>query len=127
MKIAALIARILLGLVFVVFGANGLHPFLPMPEMPPSLAKQFVLAMVQSHYVLVVAGVQFIGGLLLLINRYVPLALAILGPVVVNILCYHFFMQHMGLPLALVVTILWFILFAYYRRSFAGLFEAKPV
>ncbi len=127
MKIAALIARILLGLVFVVFGANGLHPFLPMPEMPPSLAKQFVLAMVQSHYVLVIAGVQFIGGLLLLINRYVPLALAILGPVIVNILCFHFFMQHMGLPLALVVTILWFILFACYRRSFAGLFEPKPV
>jgi putative oxidoreductase len=127
MKIAALIARILLGLVFLVFGANGLHPFLPMPPMPPSLGTQYVMALIQSHYVMVVAGVQFIGGLLLLLNRYVPLALAILGPVIVNILCYHIFMEHMGLPLALVVAILWFVLFYQYRRSFAGIFEARPI
>jgi putative oxidoreductase len=74
-----------------------------------------------------VAGVQFIGGLLLLLNRYVPLALAILGPVIVNILCYHIFMEHMGLPLALVVAILWFVLFYQCRRSFAGIFEARPI
>jgi hypothetical protein len=127
MKIAALIARILLGLVFLVFGANGLHPFLPMPAMPPGLARDYVTVLMQSHYVVVVSAVQFIGGLLLLVNRYVPLALTMLGPVIVNILCYHILMQPMGLPLALVVTVLWFILFAYYRRSFAGIFEQRPI
>jgi putative oxidoreductase len=127
MKIAALIARILLGLVFVVFGANGLHPFLPMPDMPPSVAKDFVMAITTSHFSVVPFVVQLIGGILLLVNRYVPLALAILGPVIVNILSFHIFLQHTGLPLALVVAILWFILFYYYRRSFAGIFEPKPI
>jgi hypothetical protein len=127
MKIAALIARILLGIVFVVFGANGLHPFLPMPPPPPGLAGQYVAALFQSHYAVVPFTVQLIGGLLLLVNRYVPLGLAILGPVIVNILSFHIFMQPSGLPLASVVAILWFILFYYYRRSFAGIFESRPM
>jgi putative oxidoreductase len=127
MKITALIVRILLGLPFVVFGANGLHPFLPMPDMPPSLAKDFVVAITTSHFSVVPFIVQLIGGILLLVNRYVPLALTILGPVIVNILSFHIFLQHAGLPMALFVAILWFILFYYYRRSFAGIFEAKPI
>jgi putative oxidoreductase len=53
--------------------------------------------------------------------------LAILGPVIVNILSFHIFLLHAGLPLALVVAILWFILFYYFRRSFAGIFEPKPI
>ena len=127
MKIAALICRILLGLVFTIFGANGLHPFLPMPPMPAGLARDYVTILMQSHYVVVVAAVQFISGLMLLANFYVPLALTLLGPVLVNILCYHFLMQPVGLPLALIVTLLWFVLFFYYRRSFAGIFERKPI
>jgi putative oxidoreductase len=126
MKIAALIVRILLGLIFTVFGANGLHPFLPMPPPPAGLAGQYIGALFQSHYAIVIFLVQLIGGVLLLVNLYVPLALAILGPVLVNILCFHCLMEPSGLPLALVVTVLWFFLFYYYRRSFAGLFEAKP-
>lgn len=126
MRIAAFIARILLGLVFVVFGANGLHPFLPMPPPPPGLAGQYVAALFQSHYAVVPFTVQFIGGLLLLVNRYVPLGLAILGPVIVNILSFHIFMQPSGLPLASVVAILWFVLFYDYRGSFAGIFESRP-
>jgi hypothetical protein len=126
MRIAAFIARILLGLVFVVFGANGLHPFLPMPPPPPGLAGQYVAALFQSHYAVVPFTVQLIGGLLFLVNRYVPLGLAILGPVIVNILSFHIFMQPSGLPVAFVVAILWFILFYHYRRSFAGIFESRP-
>jgi putative oxidoreductase len=126
MKIAVLIARILLGLVFLVFGANGLHPFLPMPPPPPGPAGQYFLALAQSHYMVVPFVVQLLGGILLLANRYVPLALAILGPVIVNILCFHIFMLRTGLPLATVVAILWCILFYYYRRSFAGIFEQRP-
>jgi putative oxidoreductase len=126
MKIAVIIVRILLGLIFTVFGANGLHPFLPMPPPPAGPAGQYIGALFQSHYTVVIFAVQLVGGLLLLANLYVPFALAILGPVLVNVLCFHFLMLPAGLPLALATTILWFFLFHHYRRSFAGLFEAKP-
>ena len=126
MKIAALIARILLGLTFTVFGANGLHPFLPQPPMPPGPALQYISALAQSHYTVVIFTVQLVGGTFLLLNRFVPFALTILGPVLVNILCFHIFLLHAGLPLALVATFLWFILLYYYRRSFIPLFEHRP-
>lgn len=95
--------------------------------MPDGLAKQFVMALFLSHYAVVVFVVQFLGGVLLLVNRYVPLALTILGPVIVNILSFHVFLEHSGLPLALVVAALWFVLFYYYRRSFAGILERRIV
>ena len=82
MKIAALIARILLGLVFVVFGANGFLNFLPMPKMPPSTATTFLTILVTTHYALIVSGFQLIGGALLLVNKFVPLGLTLLGPVI---------------------------------------------
>jgi putative oxidoreductase len=125
MKIVTLICRILLGLTFVVFGANGLRPFLPAPEMPPGLGKQFVTVLAQSHYTIVIFAAQLTGGILLLVNRYVPLALTILGPVLVNILCFHIFLLRTGLPLAVVAAILWVILFYYYRRAFAGIFTPR--
>jgi putative oxidoreductase len=127
MKTTALISRILLGLIFTVFGVNGLHPFLPMAPPPGELASRYIGALFQSHYTVVIFLVQLIGGVLLLVNRYVPFALTILGPVLVNILCFHSLMSPSGLPPALVTTILWFIVFYYYRRSFAGIFEAKPI
>ncbi len=125
MKIAVIVARILMGAIFVFFGANGLHPFLPMGPMPTGLAGQFFVVFFQSHWVMLVAGVQFIGGLLLLVNRYVPLALALLGPVIVNIILYHALLNHAGAQLAMVVTICWFFLFYRYRANFSGLFVAK--
>jgi putative oxidoreductase len=127
MKIVALVSRILLGIIFLIFGANGLHPFLPSPQLPPGLANQYVTALYQSQYFLVPFGVQFLGGILLLVGRFVPLALAILGPVIVNILCFHIFLFHAGMPGAIFVAILWFILFFYYWRSFAGIFQARPI
>ncbi|MGB7435009.1 MAG: hypothetical protein WBR26_14350 [Candidatus Acidiferrum sp.] len=126
MKIVVLISRILLGLIFLVFGANGLHPFLPQPNLPPGFARDYFTVIVQSHYALVPFAVQFIGGVLLLINRYVPLALTILGPVLVNILSFHVFMNPSGLPRALFTALLWFILFYHYRHSFAGIFQQRP-
>jgi putative oxidoreductase len=125
MKIVALIARILLGLVFVVFGLNGLKPFLPMPPPPPGPAGQFIGALLASHYYLVIFVVQFLGGLILLTGRYVPLALVLLGPVLVNILCFHIFMLPAGLPMALVVTLLWAIVAWWNRQHFAGIFAAQ--
>src|SRR5689334_14299842 len=111
MKIVFLIARLSLGLTFVVFGLNGFLNFLSMGPMPTGLAGQFIGALFLSHYFWVVAVLQIAGGALLLVNRFVPLALVLLGPVIVNIICYHVFLNHMGAGLAAAVTILWFIVF----------------
>ncbi len=124
MKIIILIARILLGLVFVVFGLNGFLQFLP-AQLPPGLAGQFLGALIASHYVVVVSLLQVIGGALLLANRFVPLGLTLLGPVVVNILLFHLLMSPSGLPLAMVVVVLWLIVFYGVRTAFAGLFKAR--
>ena len=125
MKIVLLIARLLLGLIFVVLGLNGFLNFLNMGPMPTGLAGQFIGALFQSHYYFVVAGLQILGGLLLLVNRFVPLALVLLGPVIVNILLYHLFLNPAGIALALLVTILWFIVFYGKRQYFSGIFAQR--
>jgi putative oxidoreductase len=125
MKIAALIARFLLGLVFLVFGLNGFLHFIPAPPPPPGPAGQFSGALLASHYFLVVSALQVAGGLLLLVNRYVPLALVLLGPVIVNILCFHLLMYRTGLPMAILVAILWGILFLRHRQYFSGIFAQR--
>jgi putative oxidoreductase len=125
MKILVLIARILLGLLFLVFGLNGFLMFLPMGPMPTGLAGQWVTALLQSHYVLVVSALQIAGGALLLVNRYVPLGLTILGPIIFNIILYHLLLFHMGLGIAIGVAILWGIVAFYHRQAFAGLFVQK--
>jgi putative oxidoreductase len=125
MKIAALIARILLGLIFVIFGLNGFLHFIPMGPMPTGLAGQFAVVLMQSHYAQVVSGFQLACGLLLQVNRYVPLALAILGPVIVNIFLFHLLMAPSGLPLAIVVMILWGIVAFYLRQNFSALFVQR--
>jgi putative oxidoreductase len=125
MKIAALIARLLLGLIFVVFGLNGFLNFIPIGPMPSGLAGQFLAALAQSHYFHFVAAIQIIGGVLLLVNRFVPLALVILGPVIVNILSYHVFLNPIGIALALFVAILWLIVFYYHRQYFSGIFTQR--
>ena len=124
MKIAALIARILLGLVFLVFGMNGFLSFIPGP-MPSGLAGQFLGALTQSHYVFVISTLQVVGGVLLLVNRFVPLALTLLGPVIVNIFFFHLLMAPPGLPIAIFVVILWGIAAFRHRQSFSGIFVQK--
>jgi putative oxidoreductase len=125
MKILVLIARILLGLLFLVFGLNGFLNFIPTGPMPSGLAGQFVTVLLQSHYVLVISAIEVVGGALLLVNRYVPLGLTILGPIIVNIFLYHLLLFHMGVGIAIVVAILWGIIAYYHRESFAGLFVQK--
>jgi putative oxidoreductase len=124
MKIAALIVRVLLGLVFLVFGLNAFLQFLN-GAIPGGLAGEFLQALFQSHYVLAVGAVQALGGALLLINRYVPLALTILGPVIINILLYHLLLNHEGIGGALIVAVFWSVLFFHYRQHFSGIFTAK--
>ena len=124
MKIATIIARVLLGLIFLVFGSNIFLHFIPMPEQKPSLATDFSKALMESHYVFVVGFLQVAGGLLILIGRYVPLGLTLLGPVIVNILLFHSFLEPTGLPIAIVVAVLALFLLWRYRTNFAGL--VKP-
>ena len=125
MKILTLIARLLLGLIFVVFGLNGFLNFLSMGPMPSGLAGQFVGALVLSHYFWVVAALQIAGGALLLVNRFVPLGLVLLGPVIVNIVLYHVFLNLAGVALAIVVVVLWLIVFYGHRQYFSGLFVQR--
>ena len=125
MKIAILIARLLLGLISVVFGLNGFLNFLSMGPMPTGLAGQFLGALSLSHYYWVVAALQIMGGVLLLVNRFVPLALVLLGPVIVNIICYHVFLNHSGAGFAAVVTVLWLIVFYGHRQPFSGVFVQR--
>ena len=124
MKTASTIARYLAGVIFLVFGLNGFLHFIPLTP-PSGVAGQFMGALFVSHYLTLIFALQVIGGVLLLANRYVPLALAILAPVIVNILSFHALMAPSGLPLALIVTVLWALVFVHVRAAFAALFQAR--
>jgi putative oxidoreductase len=124
MKIAVLVARILLGLTFLVFGLNGFLNFLHMP-MPPGPAGQYMGVLFMSHYLHAVCVVEVIGGVLLLSGQFIPLGLVLLGPVLVNILLFHTFLFPSGFPPALFTTVLWFIVFYGVRKAFAGIFAQK--
>lgn len=125
MKVVTLIARILLGATFVFFGSNLLFHFLPMGPTPPGAMGQYMTALFTSHYILAIGFFQVLGGVLLLANRYVPLGLTVLAPIIVNILLVHFLMDPSGIPVALGVTLLWLVVFWSVRGAFAGLFAAR--
>ena len=125
MKIVVIIARVLLGLMFFVFGLNPFLRFLPMPPLE-AVWGQFLGAMIVSHYVWIVGATQVVSGALFLAGRYVPLAIALSGPVIVNIIVYHLTMQPAGWILAALATLCWLVLFWWHRASFAPLWAAKP-
>jgi hypothetical protein len=125
MKIVTMIARYLLGLIFAFFGANILFHFLPNPPIPPGTLRDFMTVMSVTHYLTVVGFFQLIPGLLLLANRYVPLALTALAAEIVNILTTHILVIHGQFPMPIVVVILWIIVFWRVRSAFTGIFQAK--
>ena len=112
MKIATLIARIFLGLIFAVFGLNGFLHFIPM-QPPTGLAGQYMGALFVSHYLTVVFLLELVGGLLLL------------GPVIVNIVLFHSLFGVPGLGMALFAVVLWLVVFAGVRGAFAGVFVQR--
>ena len=124
MRTVSAIARYLAGVIFLVFGLNGFLNFIPLPP-PGGIAGQFMGALYATHYLWVIFAFQLVAGVLLLVNRYVPLAVAMLAPVIVNILSFHVLMAPSGLPLALVVAILWAVIFVDVRSAFAALFQAR--
>src|SRR5215467_5512204 len=124
MRTASTIARYLASAIFLVMGLNGFLNFIHFPP-PGGVAGQFMGAMYASHFLWVIFAFQLVAAVLLLINRYVPLAVAILAPVIVNILCFHALMAPSGLPLALFVAVLWAVIFVGVRPAFSGLFQSR--
>src|ERR1700751_140115 len=122
MRTASTIARYLAGLIFLVFGLNGFLRVIPLPP-PTGIAAQFMGALYVSHYLTLIFGLQVIGGGLLLVNRFVPLALTILAPVIVNILSFHALMAPSGLPLAVFVTVLWALICVDVQSASTGSFQ----
>jgi putative oxidoreductase len=124
MRTVSTIAQYLAGVIFLVFGLNGFLHFIPFPP-PSGVAGQFMGALFVSHYLMVIFAFQVIAGVLLLVNRYVPLAVAVLAPVIVNILCFHALMAPSGLPLAAFIAVLWTLVFVDVRPAFSGLFQSR--
>lgn len=120
-------ARIVQGLIFFVFGLNGFFMFLPQPKMAiPAAAAAFFLAMMKTGYLVkLIAATQLVVGILLLTNRYVPLALALIAPVIVNIFAFHLFLEPSGLGLASVVAILEIYLAWSYREAYRPMLAAR--
>jgi uncharacterized membrane protein YphA (DoxX/SURF4 family) len=125
MKVATIILRILLGLVFVAFGINKLHQFFPTGSAPTGVAADFIGAMVSTKYFAIVGFLEALGGLFLIANRFVPLGLTILGPIIVNIFLTGLLMDQHGIPMAGAVVAVWLLLFWRYKNNFTPLFEAK--
>jgi putative oxidoreductase len=118
MRTLILVARILLGLMFTVFGLNFFFHFLPQPPPPPA-AGAFAGALLATGYIFYLLKVlEVASGLALLSGFFVPLALTVLAPIIVNILFFHAFLAPAGLPLPLVILVLELFLAWAYREAF---------
>jgi putative oxidoreductase len=126
MKIVSTVARILLGIIFVFFGGNMIHPFPFMHmAMPTGPAGQLMGGLFATHFLILIGFCQLIGGLLMLIGRYVTLGLVILGPVIVCIDFFHLVVVPSGIPMATLVTLLWILVALAHKHHLAGIFAAK--
>jgi len=126
MKIAIIISRVLLGLGFTIFGLNILHPFMTQPPPPEGLVTQFLVVMGPTHWMTLVGTFQLLGGILVLIGGTAPLGLVLLGPVLVNILAFHIFLEGgQGIAPGLVFSILEVFLLYAYRSYFRSVFTTS--
>jgi putative oxidoreductase len=120
MKAAVPVTRILLGLIFVVFGLNGFLLFITPPEHTP-LGNAFINLLVTTGFMYVEKSFEITGGALLLLDLYVPLGLVVLAPIVVSILLFHLLMERNTLVIGVVPFLLWVILAWAYRKQFTPL------
>jgi putative oxidoreductase len=109
--------------VFITFGLNGFLHFIPQPPPPPGLVRDYFVLMTTSHYIVLPFLLQLVTGLLFLVNRFVPLALVLIAPVIVNILMFHVLMAPEGIAPGIVVTILWLVVAYSVRSAFSSLFR----
>jgi len=128
MKKVALVARLVLGLVFTVFSINFFFPFLPPPEMTEPASNLFGALLATGYLVPIIKVIELIAGILLLAGILVPFALTILAPIVVNIVLFHIFLDPAGMPIAVLVLILEVYLAWAYRDAYKGVLDprAKP-
>ncbi len=129
MKIAIVISRFVLGLGFLVFGLNILHPFLPQPPIPDgSMPARFMGVMGPSHWMALAGFFQVFGGVFVLLGRTAPIGLTLLGPMLVNILAFHILlMGGAGIAPGLVFSVLELFLIYSYRSYFAPIFTINAV
>ncbi len=129
MRYVHLLARVLLGLVFFVFGLNGFLHFIPQPkDAMTAEAQDFFSALVRTHYMIpLIFSTQTAAGVLLLLNRFVPLALVLLAPILTNIILFHLYLAPGGLPMATVVAALEIYLVILHHDAWRGVlvFKAK--
>lgn len=123
MKHVATVARYLLGIGFLIFGINAFAQFMPPPELPEK-GMQFMGLLFESGYFNYIAVLKIASGIMLLLGRFVPLGLTLLGPILVNILLFHVSFDMAGIGMGLFFTLLWFIVFGAYRESFKGILSA---
>ena len=124
MKYVIVIVRVLLGLLFVVFGSNAFLNFMGPPPPMQGQAGAFITALMSSGYIYVIAVLEVLGGLCLLLGaRFVPLGLTLLGPVIVNIVLFHVFLEPAGMAMAVVISALALFLLWIYRFKFPAIFQ----
>jgi uncharacterized membrane protein YphA (DoxX/SURF4 family) len=124
-----MIARILMGLLFFVFGLNGFLNFIPAPKTMPEGAMAFAVALTKTGYMFpLIKGTEVVVGALLLSNSFVPLALVLIAPNIVNILLFHAFLEPSGLPIPTVILVLELYLVWSYRKAYGPMFamRARP-
>jgi len=124
MKIAAIIARTLLGLAFVVFGLNMFLHFMPTPPMSGPPLDFMTAVAVETHFILVIGFFQVLGGLLALSGRFTPLGLTILSAILVNIIAYHLAFHVPGVLMGVIFGLLDVFCIWVYRANFAGIFSS---
>lgn len=124
-NIACVVARVLFGLVFFVFGLNFFFHFLPMPPLNPE-ALAFMMALVNSGYIMTMVKVtELVAGAMILSGFCLPLGLVVITPIVINIVAFHTFLDTSGAPMAYFLLVCWAYLVWCYRASFKGLWAAK--
>ena len=111
--------------LFTVIGLNGFLNFIHQPPPANPLAIQFLVSVSESHFAAFFFAIQLLGGLLLLLGYFVPLALTLLAAELYNILAFHLTLSPATIAPALVASVLWVLVFLQYRESFNGIFSAK--
>jgi len=126
-RILPAIVRVLMGLAFATFGLNGFFNFIPQPETPlPEGALAFAGALAATGYMLqLIAVTHLVSGLLLLVNRFVPLALVLLAPFLVNAAAFHIFLEPSGLPIVGIYIAMELYLAWVYRSAYRPLLTAR--
>ena len=125
MRFAIIGARVILGLIFTVFGLNGFFHFIPNPEMNEPMTTFMMALTGTGYFMIVVKVVEVVSGLMILTGRFLPLGLILLAPVSVHILFVHLFLDQAGLAMAIVIVVLQVFLAFAYRDSFSGVLNAN--